>query len=133
MKVQLVEIKKEWIDYDEKSGPCYKRTILPKDYAFQVFQEGADAPPAYSQYEDEVFEIQKVKEGGKTRYYFVKIDDRDLFRDLIEISNSKIDLYVRKKSDEIIRVSRLTREQGVDSENRRIKKLPWWKRLFNRF
>jgi hypothetical protein len=64
------------------------------------------------------------------KHYLVKVDDLGIFKELIEVSNSTLEskLY-RAKEDGFYAGERA----GIMECKAKIKKLPWWKRLFNKF
>lgn len=94
-------------------------------------------------YDEEVFQcvrLTKIDDGRKIeKNYLVKVDQRGLFEELIEITNCMIDSRVNKEIEKKLnRGQFVTREHYEDmlkmTERQSIaymQRLPWWKRLFN--
>lgn len=62
--------------------------------------------------------------------YYVKTDSIGIFRDLLLITDGHIQ---RKIEDAMEKVRPVAFMQGEEAERDRIRDLPWYKRLFNRF
>ena len=72
--------------------------------------------------------------------YLVKVDDRQLFQDLVKITQDMVDQQVFKKTEKLHEDVKTAREQAIQEIRdarwhvvMSIKKLPWYTRLFNNF
>lgn len=72
--------------------------------------------------EIEEYEVIEIKSDEMKRIFLVRVDDRALFSDLINLGNSTIQRKVMKATRYV-----------VEEERFRIKRLSWWRRLLNRF
>ena len=88
--------------------------------------EGAAIPSDLRQYTEICYQVREVRAFGSKKYYVVKIGEDGILEDLLAIQESEI----KKVQDEAFKEGVWT---GECTEIDRIKKLPWWKRLFNKF
>jgi hypothetical protein len=138
MKVEKIDIKKEVLDIPR--GKEYMDFIERREMSSLMCKDG-EIPPYIEMTANKVrYLVQKVfqprprRENGvkpfaEDKYYLVKIDDRDLFNELLEIRDSLLNELVDKKTNyyrELI-------VEELDYQKGRIKRLPWYKRLFNMF
>ena len=94
-------------------------------------------------YDEEIFQcvrLNKIEDGRKIeKNYLVKVDQRGLFEELIEITNCMIESRVGKEIEKkLLKGQFVTREHYEDMRRMTerqtiayIHGLPWWKRLFN--
>lgn len=80
---------------------------------------------------EETWEVQRlIISGEKEKFYLVKVDKRDLFTDLLKITDHKL-------ADKIIvalnNFKRKELPEYLEKEIESIKNLSWWKRLFKKF
>lgn len=85
---------------------------------------------------EEVFTRMRLYDPEKTeeRNYYVKLDDRELWNDLVEVSSG----FVQSKIDRAIKTWTIERLPKFEfeakrRERKRISELPWWKRLQGKF
>lgn len=85
------------------------------------------------------YEIRKVFTAGmlgkkEERVYAIRLDDRGLFEDLMQISN---DVFAEKignaRREGLLAGESKGASRGIKQERERISLLPWWKRLIGKF
>ena len=128
MKVEKMDIKKELIeipDNRDRIDFCERKPIT-------AYITKENEIPSYV----EMTAIKKTYLGRKMTYendppknYLVAIDDKELFQDLIQITDDLFNWAVEKKTN-------FWREkliEELDEQKWRIKNLSWWRRLLKRF
>ncbi len=119
MKVEKINITKELLDIPEKR-PILK--FLKQGNKSRLLDENNLPQMA----EEETWIVEKVRDmHGQTKLYLVKADERELFIELIEITNSVLKTKIRKETQAI--------QEEIFRKITEIKNLPWWKRLLNQF
>lgn len=124
MKVEKIIIEKELMEIPDHycSMEFYKFKGEPHLYAAE---EMKDLPP-FIDFETETYQVVRVYTHDKQKKnYLVKVDERGLFEELIEITNMLLKGKVIKAANIIVDIK-------VKNERKRIASLPWWKRLLNR-
>lgn len=123
MKVEKIIIKKELMDIPNQ--PFYN-FFKYKGIPVASYSSDLKDLPAYIDIETETWQVVRVFTPEKTvKKYLVKIDERGLFNELLEITN----MFLKEKAMEAANV---IVDIKVKNERRRISALPWWKRLLNR-
>lgn len=75
-----------------------------------------------------------ANDGKGKRYYAVRLDDRQLFTDLIEVSNGILEAKLAKAREENFwDGERKGYSRGYRGGRELVKSFPWWKRLFKKF
>jgi hypothetical protein len=136
MKAIIVkEIKTETKDI---SSPIYREAIMMSGYL-----EAKDGELPLEQmvmHREKIYEHMRVWNDEKKdfTYYYVNVDHRGLWNDLVKVSdgfiNQKIDERVEEWKERIIpRIQEDFYTKGFDSAIRKMKQRPWYERLFNKF
>jgi hypothetical protein len=85
-----------------------------------------------------IYGIREIINGGERKYYALKLDDNEIFTELLECSRAMLE-------EKLNNAREIARDEGYDegvdcgflagreTERKQIQKLPWWKRLFNKF
>lgn len=128
MKAIIIEeIKTTEQDFPDHR-PDFKR-IKYTGLANMVFKDD-EFPTAPAQFEEEVFNLHKVYDGISTvKNYFVRYDQNGMFSELVSISEDTIQKRINKELG-------MREDMIYEAEEKlimKIKKLPWYKRLFNKF
>lgn len=127
MKVEKITIKKELIDVSDETKTM---RFAVRDQIKAILEEG-DQLPKDASFRDEVFEVRRVfipVIGLKN--FLVKVDHRELFEGLVSITDDQIQKIVEHR----ISLFELDEIPHIEyKERRRIKGLPLWRRIFNRF
>lgn len=134
MKVIKVDIKKEFLEIPDRSR-VWREVEYPRGTA-KLMRIGEEAPPEMITVTETVYEVMQVCEDSKTKElknYLVKIDDQKMFRELVDISET----VVQRRIGEVLEEFRINyleeKDEIVADTEARLKKLAWWKRLFNKF
>ena len=120
MEITKIDIKKELLNIEPRqilriakrsgiSAMCLKEDEEPSDIAIT--------------FDEDTYELKEVRWGnGESKKYYVKIDDRKIFNELIEISSAHLETEFRKgkKMGTLIALT-----EYIDFLS-----LPWYKRLF---
>lgn len=86
MKAIKIDIKKELIELNK---PYYDELAL-KDIDIQTLKDG-EVPVFSESIADKIrYEVKKVSNNGEIKNYLVKLNDREIFNELLEISNSSL-------------------------------------------
>ena len=135
MEVIKIDIKKTVMDLVNPEK-VYKERILvglPTDDLLA---------PSAMMYEEVNYQVEEVVDSeGKSKYFMVQVDDRKMFLDLVNISNAEVDIRIQKALEERERDVYIEKKHVVYTVEMlteyntilKIKKLPWYKRLFNNF
>lgn len=127
MKVEKINIKKELLDIPEKRP--YVRFFKRDKLSVLVDEENPIFNPDRTQ--EETWFVEKIRDmHGQNKFYLVKVDERDLFIELISITNSVLKTKIRKAVDEF---KKYDLPWILEDEKENIRNLSWWKRLFKRF
>ena len=123
MKVEKIIIHKELLDIPENTRTMHYAIREPIMTEFDVVKE-------------EVFEVRQWKDNFgdideiRTINYLVKVNDFKLFDVLAKIEQTDVEnMEHRWKGEFMMWKAPIIRQQVRDD----IKKLKWWKRLFNKF
>ena len=123
----------------ERRAPIWREAI-PMQMHITALKEG-ELPDEYHQtYREKLYERMTLfnPETREQKDYYVNVDDRHLWNDLVRVSDGFINSQISKGINDF-------RENFLDTEVPRmesrgyykavaaIKKLPWYKRLFNSF
>lgn len=134
MKTIKVDVKQTLLDLREGTPVYYEAEYDPKNIMIRTEGEIPDTV----QVRQHAYEIRKVftaaKFGAKEeRVYAIRLDDRGLFDDLMQISN---DVFVEKldkaREEGFWEGESKGAGRGIRIERERIKNLSWWKRLMNK-
>jgi hypothetical protein len=137
MKVEKIDIKKEVMEIPDNRDRV--------DFAIReplrlVMNEG-EMPLDYDMVSGrETYLVQKLSDPFRkeVRHYLVKVDQRELFNDIIHIQDGLIN---EKITDAVAKAGRdwlnYDLPKLLEKENRRtrgtIKQMPWYRRLFKKF
>lgn len=129
-----IDIQKKKIAF-ERSTPIYSEVDHPS--LGEAWPIDRVSPDVAMQGVRRDYELTKVRRpDGEIIHYLVEVDDRKLFQDLISISNGLFDSAVhratKKLENEIEEWKKAAGEyfmQGQQAELKRIRALPWWRRL----
>lgn len=134
-------VKKIEIETRELSTSMpYYREAIHMGMSVVSLKEG-EMPSEYSvTTREKVYERMQIHnpDTKEIKNYFVNIDDRHLWNEIIHVSdgfiNQKINVAVRKfKKDFIMYALPKEKERTYHATVVMIKSIPWYKRLFNRF
>lgn len=132
MKVKKVDIKTELLDVPENQ-PYLKVAIRPQITAF--LKEGEYIPDQVS-FKEKTYLFRKVKNQitKDIDIYAVEVNEDKLFTDLVEITQGFVEEEVERALDKERKYCAFELLPKTKWEERqRIKKLSWYKRLFNKF
>ena len=139
MKVEKIEIKKELMEIPDHQY-YVDFAVIPPITAMAFIKEG-EVPTENLTGQKITYQVERVKFPGEDiRNYLVRMDDKKLFNDLIKITDNILEAAVKEKTEKYVSQVEFTRKQAIEEIRManyrvatRIKKLPWWKRLFNQF
>lgn len=133
MKVIKIDISKEFLDMEPRPSVDFmKLDDCPQQYA----KEGAafTGLPMGAIKETYLWQRVRTRFDDEERNYLVKVDDKNLFQELIQVGNEisfKWELEIRQEAKaEGYMNGRYT---GAKNARESIRRLSWWKRLFNKF
>lgn len=133
MKVTKIDIKKEVMDV-RPGSPYIKFSVKDLLRAMVVNQE--DITPQMTTIDEVTYYIRQVfnPETLQKDLYAVKQDEDGMFRDLVAVSMGYIEQRIEKARERWLE-DMLYRDipEAKAQEVKRIKNLPFWKRLFNSF
>jgi hypothetical protein len=141
MKTIKIDIKKEpWFLEKPEEGLILRR--FKEKVETGLLAEGAKVPEQMVSYEQVRYQVEEVvRPSGKSEFYLVPVDDRNMFIDLINISNAEVERMIQKAirekekywEERERRLVEMGRQEAKYYTKSNIKALPWWKRLFNQF
>ena len=128
MKIEKIDITKTLIDIPENRDRMDFVQREPLS-AFSI-PEGQIPLSAMMSATKKTYLVQKVGyDIDKAKSYLVSVDEREIFNDLISITDTLFNRAVEKKTEhyrDLIGVELYEQRAGI-------KRLPFWRRLFNRF
>lgn len=132
MKAIKIDIKKEYIDIP-KNQPVYRVAELPSMVA-RMAREGEACPIEPMNISETTYNLQHIHNPDtepKDKYYLIKQDERELFKEMLEISNSMIKRKMLiEKADGVVEGKEIGIDIGIRRGKRAVWSLPWYKRLF---
>lgn len=134
MKIKKIDIKTELMEV--KGDMPYLEVVVHDKVNFLMRSKESDEVMKATAipFRKDTYEFVSVcNYEGQMEVFAVKIDERKLFTQLMEISQSKLDDTISKAVTDNDMFWRITVNNKVSEERRRIGKLPWWKRLFKQF
>ena len=130
MKVTKIDIKKEVMEIENKP---YLDFIEYGPIKMEVLNEG-EIPTSSITNTAKRYIVQKVKQGGKEpENLLIPIDERGLFETFLDISNNLLEALISKRVEYLNEEFAKDMQRNTVETYTRIKKLPFWKRLFNNF
>lgn len=117
MKVEKINITKELLDIPDNQGMM---TFLKTNGAVNMGRSLKESSVGGEvEGVKETWLVQRVRDSyGQIKCFLVKVDDKELFGELLEITNSVLKTKIRK---------------ALEKERRRIRELSFLKRLLKRF
>lgn len=138
MKVEKVEIKTEMLDIPDDRGRMDFAVIPPISVA--MYRNTGEIPEDNLTAQKVTYEVRHSRYGRTHKTFLVKLDDREIFNDLFDISNDTFDKAVLEKTADYQSQVKRAQDlaiQGIEEAQwrvtSRIKNLSWWKRLFKQF
>lgn len=121
MKAIKVNIEKEEVGY---WGPTFREAKIPP---LQVLAKGSPLDVSTVTCEEVIYDMAEVwnPETKEKEIFYVKTNDKKMFDSLIRVTDSFIKEQVYKLFGKY--------ERSEEAIKDLIRKLPWYKRLFNRF
>lgn len=140
MRVEKIDITKTTMDVEDRNYFEIARMVNDPARGMRPWDEAMKDPSLnyelVEQYK-ETYKIMPVRhpEEPEPRKYAVKVDELDLFQDLIHVSEGFINSKVYQAKEEVRRnydevFIPLSRREGYGKATTDFKKLPWYKRLF---
>ena len=128
MKVEKINITKEIMDIPDNM--LFIKIAKQKSFV-AIMKENSDIPNITQTIEEENWMVQRVKDMyGQNKKYLVKTDDKELFTELLKITDSVLNKKIKNGIDNF---KKYDLPLLFKEENERIKKLPFWKRLLKQF
>lgn len=138
MEVIKIEIKKTVLELLTPE----KGLIEIIDLELEPLRYNSRLRPKERGYKRIEYQVEEVVDSeGNSKQFLVSVDDRDIFIDLVNISNNEINRRIQKVVEEKERgweinkigIIRNTSMFTAVNTKIRIQNLPWYKRLFNQF
>lgn len=129
MKVIKIDIKKEVIDAPPSAKFLRYRTVTPLNT--QILISDQSQLGSFEQKHDK-YTIMRLKfpDWPEVKNFAVKVDEENLFHDLLNVRTGFIRQEVEKELTKELEVElAFTKDRVIKG----IKRLPWYKRLFNQF
>ncbi len=127
MKACKIDIVQKWVDIEH---PIYREVV--RDQFMTQFRETGRAPDMVT-LQEKTYLPMKVYEpgmGGEVTTYLVQREERGIFKKLMTIQETTLNEAVENAVNEKWEM----KHYGIEAEERkRIRELPWYKRLFNKF
>ena len=76
-----------------------------------------------------VYEIVPVYFGGERKYYGVNVNDKGLFTDLIQVSETQLNKWINEKVNKLVYDIITTQEMDISKVIRSIKQLNWFNEI----
>lgn len=131
MDVEKIDIKKEFMAIPDDK--LFYEFLEIQPLSGQVFED-TKVPTTEMTGKRTTYQVQRVYDGNKNvKNYLVRIDDNQIFQDLIKISNATVDSLIQRRLDYLTKHRMIELQARENSTIRSIKGLPFWKRLFNKF
>jgi len=130
MHVTKILINKEEVEVEDGG---YFSEFLFSPFMPVMLDDGQVLPPG-QRYEIK-YRVAFVESSltGEKKYYGIRIGNEGIFQDLIKITDEQI----KDKIDEAVtkdrKITRMAHVKATFETIRQIKKLPWYRRLFNKF
>jgi len=141
MKIIKIDIQKTpW--FLEKPKEDLRLLKLKDERAFTRLPEDGAILEEFVEYEYIRYLVEEVvRPDGRSEFFLVPVDDRNMFIDLINMSKAAVKRIVQQAVEEknkywIARNNYLintTRTAANYNTKVKIRRLSWWKRLFNQF
>lgn len=128
MKACKIEIKQTWVELEY---PIYREAVRDKIEA-HFMEEGKMPDVGTFTVKELTYYPVKVYEVGKfeTTTYLVKQDEQKIFRDLMTVQSETVNDAIREAVD---KKWQLLYYEIRGKAHQEIKKISWYKRLFNKF
>ena len=135
MKVEKIDIKKELMEIPNgRSSMDFIVFDSPLGNYTEIKPEESVATTLSPNQKIERYIVRRLRNGDKPyKDMLIKVGEIGLFEELIQIGNDQLNEIVAKKTESILRTSERKYELLLKKKISEIKKLPWWKRLFNKF
>lgn len=129
MKACKIDIKQTWIDLPD-GQPVYKEVVRQQMEVH--FKEDGKMPDVAKMLDNNYYPI-KVREPGSyldTTVYLIKENEEKIFKELLTIQDTELTKFIDRAVEEkwMMQHYLITAD-----ERKRIKKLHWYERLFNKF
>lgn len=122
----------------------YYREAIPVQSSVVLFKDGEYPPTSFQDYREKTYQRTSLinPETNERKEYFVNVDDRSLWNEIVKVSdgfiNSAIDKGIQRFRDQFLDyelpdIEETWFNKGKKAEKKRIKKVSWYKRLLNRF
>ncbi len=130
MSVLIRKIEKEIVQH---CGPIYKEVEPLNMIACVAEIGGAPGPVQMKEIQYEAHDIWASDFARHPETFYVRSEDWWVFKHLLNISNKQVDDLIEKRCAEIIE-RRMVHVRDIEATTKkRIKGLPWYERLFNKF
>jgi hypothetical protein len=130
-KAIQIKIEKKVVPFvgDRMIEKEYKKNSINDNVVYD--ESGTLQNPSIRRDEEKIYELCQIvcPERKELVLYYVPVNEKKMFEDLISVSLDFINREVRDQVSEIIYIKRLKKKVVIAD----IKNLPWWKRLFNLF
>lgn len=128
MKVEKLTIKKELMEIPDGKQIVYFHTWEP--ISARILNDGEVTPDSAMSAGQQTFEVQKVSNGkDEPKHYLVAVDDRRIYQELVQISDSTFQAAVDRKTD----FYKDWMKRELEQQRWKIRNMVWWKRLFKKF
>lgn len=128
MKITIIDIKKEIRDFEKMKQQMNK--LEYENLCFKTLEDGSSPACETVQAEYKTYFLEKIYDNvNGDRYYYVQKDDNKIFNDLLMINTKDINSKIEDSKQEV----RETIQEELHLQKNNIKRLSWWKRLFNEF
>ena len=132
MKVQKIDIKSEFIEL--RPGQDRVEFIKRPLNEPMIIEEGKTPPTILISAERITYMVKKVSDTkNHLKHFLVKVSDRDLFEELVEVSDATIQEMIARKTDYLNKKWANILKDELWRQKVNIKNRPFWDRLFNRF
>lgn len=132
MKVTKIDLTKTLLDVRDGTPVWWEAQYDPRNAMAYIGRVPEQVSVTEHAYEIREIATRGLNGAKEKRHYAVKMDERGLFDDLMQISNDVFSEKLEKAKEEgFWEGESKGAKRGRKTENERIKSLSWWKRLRN--
>jgi len=132
IEVTKIDIKKEKIEIKDDENHV---SMIRLNSISKIIDKNSILDYSVDAVKDE-YKVIKINDRHTIKKYLVKVNEIDLFNLLLDVNRNNIENYIKEQIDIVIKESEEKIERlkiGHKANIKNIKKLIWYKRLFNKF
>lgn len=132
MKVKKIKIEQELLDIPD-GMPIYRENVLPE--LSEVLSDNQEIPDTMITGEQITYRVRELYSGinNLKERYLVKVNEDDIFDDLLKIGDHDINKAITKKFDEGFERVRMETKINKANTKKRLENNPLWRRILKKY